>query len=250
MATKVYSMGEVAKHNKDGDAWVVIDGGVYDVSTFAEMHPGGEQLLLQYAGQDVTEDFFDLHQAKVLCRYSKLRIGDLAGAKPSVLGTQNVPGDFCKVPYAENSAMMGWHSPYYNESHHALRKAVRTFYESEVAEEARLNNAAGEAPSQAMFLKLGQAGILAAMLGPGPWIDQFPLLNGLVKAKDFDYFHEAVLHEERYRLGVPGYSDGTYLLLSFCISLVFLCYSFLIFLLSSFILLHHLSSLLQGPSVW
>ena len=31
---------ELAKHNKEGDAWIAIDGHVYDVSKFAELHPG------------------------------------------------------------------------------------------------------------------------------------------------------------------------------------------------------------------
>lgn len=48
-------MAEVALHNKEDDAWVAIDGAVYNVSTFAAGHPGGELLLLEYAGTDASE---------------------------------------------------------------------------------------------------------------------------------------------------------------------------------------------------
>jgi len=53
---------EVKKHSKPDDAWVIVDGDVYDVTKFAKLHPGGKQTLLDYAGQDATEDFFGLHR--------------------------------------------------------------------------------------------------------------------------------------------------------------------------------------------
>lgn len=34
--------------------WIVIDNIVYDVSKFSRKHPGGERLMLNHAGQDVT----------------------------------------------------------------------------------------------------------------------------------------------------------------------------------------------------
>lgn len=51
---KVFTRDEVAKHTSENDAWIIIDSEVYDISKFAAMHPGGEALLLEYAGKDVT----------------------------------------------------------------------------------------------------------------------------------------------------------------------------------------------------
>lgn len=43
--SKQFTREEVAKHNKAGDLWIVVDSKVYDVSRFADMHPGGAYVL-------------------------------------------------------------------------------------------------------------------------------------------------------------------------------------------------------------
>ena len=50
----LFSAEEVQQHNTEKDAWVIHRGKVYDVSEFLERHPGGKDILLAYAGQDVT----------------------------------------------------------------------------------------------------------------------------------------------------------------------------------------------------
>ena len=53
-----FSRAEVAKHNSPSDAWIIVDDKVLDVTKFAALHPGGEQLLLATAGTDQTKDFW------------------------------------------------------------------------------------------------------------------------------------------------------------------------------------------------
>ena len=48
--TTTYTLEEVSKHKKHGDAWMVIKNKVYDVSKFMDQHPGGEEVLLDSAG--------------------------------------------------------------------------------------------------------------------------------------------------------------------------------------------------------
>jgi cytochrome b involved in lipid metabolism len=56
---KVFSRAEVAKHNTEDDCWIIIDGAVFNVSTFAQLHPGGSQILVELGGKDVTgKDLF------------------------------------------------------------------------------------------------------------------------------------------------------------------------------------------------
>ena len=50
------TVAELAKHHASaGSSWLAIGGEVYDVTEFALDHPGGEDILLQYAGTDATE---------------------------------------------------------------------------------------------------------------------------------------------------------------------------------------------------
>lgn len=41
---RIVSNEEVERHKSEGDAWVVVDGNVYNVAKFIESHPGGEEV--------------------------------------------------------------------------------------------------------------------------------------------------------------------------------------------------------------
>ena len=56
----VYSLDEVAKHNKDGDLWVVYKDKVLDLTTWANRHPGGKQVLIAAAGTDATDEMIGI----------------------------------------------------------------------------------------------------------------------------------------------------------------------------------------------
>lgn len=42
---KTYTLAEVATHNNENDCWTVIDGGVYDITSYIPRHPGGSEIL-------------------------------------------------------------------------------------------------------------------------------------------------------------------------------------------------------------
>ena len=52
---------EVQKHNTAEDLWVVVEGSVYDLSSFAPEHPEGLDILLQHAGRDATAAYSAVH---------------------------------------------------------------------------------------------------------------------------------------------------------------------------------------------
>jgi cytochrome b involved in lipid metabolism len=55
------TLGEVGQHNKEGDAWIVFNQQVYDVSSYHKFHPGGSALILRYAGTNATTAFMKQH---------------------------------------------------------------------------------------------------------------------------------------------------------------------------------------------
>ncbi|KAM3269241.1 cytochrome b5 [Capsicum chacoense] len=62
--TKLFTMEEAAQHNTKDDCWVVIDGKVYDVSSYLDEHPGGDDVVLAVTGQDATDEFEDAGHSK------------------------------------------------------------------------------------------------------------------------------------------------------------------------------------------
>ncbi len=48
-----FSRSEVESHNSPKSCYVTVGANVYDVTDFLDSHPGGDDLILQYAGQDV-----------------------------------------------------------------------------------------------------------------------------------------------------------------------------------------------------
>lgn len=56
---------EVESHNNGGSCFVTVGEKVYDITDFLDSHPGGGQIILDYAGQDVTailkDEFSHVH---------------------------------------------------------------------------------------------------------------------------------------------------------------------------------------------
>jgi cytochrome b5 len=57
MSDKQYTLEEIATHNTADNLWLIVEGKVYDVTSFLEKHPGGQKPFLNYAGKDATERF-------------------------------------------------------------------------------------------------------------------------------------------------------------------------------------------------
>lgn len=73
---------EVAKHKTiegpNKSAWVIYQGKVYDITAFAQEHPGGTEVLVDVAGADITRAFTEIghseHARKLL---NNMYLGDL-----------------------------------------------------------------------------------------------------------------------------------------------------------------------------
>jgi|SRR5712672_3245676 len=158
--------------------WIIVDSRVYDVSKFANLHPGGAAVLLVdpignylfhiiashvlktrgffIAGKDATNAFFGLHRQEVLYRpqYARLQVGIIKGKEPQI---KPLAADaLSQVPYAEPSWLMpGFFSPYYKESHRRFQKVMRRFVNELVLPDAMACEENGKRISQRLVDKLG-----------------------------------------------------------------------------------------------
>jgi len=74
--SETFTYTEVATHRNQNDYYMVIHEKIYDVSTFINDHPGGEEVLKDVAGGDATEAFEDVgHSPDALSILATLRIG-------------------------------------------------------------------------------------------------------------------------------------------------------------------------------
>ena len=55
------TLGEVAQHCTEADAWTVLRGRVYNMTAYLRFHPGGVPILLKIAGKDGTALFNKYH---------------------------------------------------------------------------------------------------------------------------------------------------------------------------------------------
>ena len=52
--SETYTLAEVGLHSMEDDCWTVIDGSVYDLTSFISDHPGGEEILRACGGDATT----------------------------------------------------------------------------------------------------------------------------------------------------------------------------------------------------
>lgn len=202
---KTFTREEVAKNTSEDSLWCIIDHKVYDLTDFVDAHPGGSVVLRQVAGQDATVDFYNLHRQEVLQKYSDLCIGTIANEKPEVIDYQ--PGDLSPVPYAEPLWLRPqFKSPYFNDSHRRLQRAIREFTDKYVTPEAQQKEQDGTYISQELIDRMSEAGVLHMRLGPGKHLHGKKLLGGVVDGKEFDYLHDLVVAQELVRSNARGWS--------------------------------------------
>eukprot|EP01061_Rhynchopus_euleeides_P016301 TRINITY_DN27589_c0_g1_i1.p1 TRINITY_DN27589_c0_g1~~TRINITY_DN27589_c0_g1_i1.p1 ORF type:complete len:321 (+),score=65.83 TRINITY_DN27589_c0_g1_i1:112-963(+) len=107
--TPTFTLPEVSMHNKRGNCWVVVNSQVYDVSKYSHKHPGGETILLQHAGSDVTEVFEASHPESARFILQGFQIGNvrpdflLGAAAPPPSSTASSPKESEAAPSPQAS---------------------------------------------------------------------------------------------------------------------------------------------------
>lgn len=79
-APDTYTLAQVAKHSKASSCWTTINGGVYDVTSWIDQHPGGQQAIIGLCGIDGSDAFNGQHggQRRPASELASFKIGTLA----------------------------------------------------------------------------------------------------------------------------------------------------------------------------
>ncbi|KAL7951486.1 acyl-CoA dehydrogenase/oxidase [Trichoderma barbatum] len=226
---KVFTAGDVASHNKADSLYITIDGDVYDLTTFQDDHPGGKKILQRVAGKDASKQFWKYHNEGILKKYkAKLQVGSLdtkpkeepkpepaptpAPAAKAVVKASSSSEDESEpleafgeqIPFADPSWYQNYHSPYFNESHVALRAELRQWIESDIEPYVTEWDEAKRVPEE-IYKEMGRRGYLAGLLGMKYPTEYVPSGIKSVAPEQWDLFHEMILTDELSRTGSGGF---------------------------------------------
>jgi len=84
-ASAAFTMDDVKAHATASDCWSVVDGTVYNLTSWEGQHPGGKQVIVGMCGTDGTAAYKGQHgsQKKPTSALAQFAIGTIGGAKPS-----------------------------------------------------------------------------------------------------------------------------------------------------------------------
>jgi predicted heme/steroid binding protein len=54
---RIITLEELATHKTLKSAWIAVNGGVFDATSYMDEHPGGSEQIMNFAGRDATKDW-------------------------------------------------------------------------------------------------------------------------------------------------------------------------------------------------
>ncbi|SPO07604.1 probable acyl-CoA dehydrogenase [Cephalotrichum gorgonifer] len=235
--SKTFTTADVAAHKSASDLYIIIDGDVYDLTKFQEDHPGGKKILQRVGGKDASKMFWKYHGEGVLKKYKpRLQVGSLdtkpkEAAAPAAAAPSPKPAAPAKkvepakaasapaaasepaealepygdlIPFADPSWYQGYHSPYFNETHAALRAEVREWIETAIEPNVTEWDEKKQVPEE-IYREMGRRGYLAGLLGVHYPTQYTSNRIASVPPEKWDLFHEMLLTDELSRTGSGGF---------------------------------------------
>lgn len=227
--SKTFTQSDVASHNKSDSLWITVDGDVYDLTKFQDEHPGGKKILTRVAGKDASKQFWKYHNEGILKKYKpSLQIGSLdtkpkteptpaaapapakkAAPKAVAKSTNQEESEAlepfgAQIPFADPSWYQSYHSPYFNETHAALRAEVREWMETAIEPNVTEWDEKKEVPAE-IYKEMGRRGYLAGLLGTHYLSEYTKTPIKCVDPKKWDLFHEMLLTDELSRAASGGF---------------------------------------------
>ncbi|KAF9190000.1 fatty acid alpha-hydroxylase [Haplosporangium sp. Z 767] len=95
MTLQTFTMQQVQAQKSKDSCWVVHNNKVYDVASFVQDHPGGEEYILDHAGQDITalmkDELEHLHSEGAYEMLDEFLIGSLVSPTQQSTNDTDVP---------------------------------------------------------------------------------------------------------------------------------------------------------------
>ena len=78
---KEFTLEDISKHDKPGDAWIILNNKVFDVTSVLDWHPGGKNAIMNYAGKasmDATIQYNGIHDTYANGKRDECYLGELS----------------------------------------------------------------------------------------------------------------------------------------------------------------------------
>ncbi len=114
---KLIKVSELAqKNDSEGECWLAIDNGVYDLTEFQHIHPGGHTILRSYYGLDASKGYWRAHRRldvdtmREIYRLGRLYLPNFANKNVHGVSLRSIYGSWTAALYTlvemENSFMI------------------------------------------------------------------------------------------------------------------------------------------------
>ena len=88
----VLDASEVSKHDSSGSCWLIINGKVYDVTSYLPLHPGRSAVMIPFCGKDATLPFTSLpHSQYASSLLASYYVGDMGSTINNDTSPQHPP---------------------------------------------------------------------------------------------------------------------------------------------------------------
>ncbi|KAK6852708.1 hypothetical protein PG990_010358 [Apiospora arundinis] len=87
---RTITIEELRQHSGETEPWFVINGEVYDGTSYLEGHPGGATSIFGAAGQDASEEFLAIHSENAKAMLPQYHIGTLDDVSRKILSSGEV----------------------------------------------------------------------------------------------------------------------------------------------------------------
>jgi len=93
MASTTYTEAEIAKHNTSSSCWAIYENGVYDITTYLNIHNQKYSNITSWCGTDMTSDFDSVrkHIEEATTLLASFKIGTVEITVPNTTQTPTVP---------------------------------------------------------------------------------------------------------------------------------------------------------------